>query len=396
MITLDKIDIRNKTVLLREDLNVPFDEKGILSTARIDAALETVRLLQEKEAKIILMSHLGRPKGRDEQYTLQPIADYLSEQLKQKVTLFNLGDPLPPLKSRSVALLENVRFYAGETENKETLAKQYAELCDVFVIDAFGVSHRAQASTTGVIQFADEVCMGPLLAKEIAMLNQALENPRRPTVAIVGGGKVSTKLDVLLNLIEKVDVMIVGGALANTFLLAQGKNVGASLVEPELVPMATQILNRAMQLDKTLWLPEDVVVADSIDSASAQVKNLAELTNTDKIFDIGTKAISALEDILLSAQTILWNGPLGVFEREIFQSGTRALAQLIAESNAFSIAGGGETIAAIEKFGVEKQISYISTGGGAFLEVLEGKVLPVITALQERETKINDINTVKL
>jgi phosphoglycerate kinase len=238
--------------------------------------------------------------------------------------------------------------------------------------------------------------MGPLLAKEIAMLNQALENPRRPTVAIVGGGKVSTKLDVLLNLIEKVDVMIVGGALANTFLLAQGKNVGASLVEPELVPMATQILNRAMQLDKTLWLPEDVVVADSIDSASAQVKNLAELTNTDKIFDIGTKAISALEDILLSAQTILWNGPLGVFEREIFQSGTRALAQLIAESNAFSIAGGGETIAAIEKFGVEKQISYISTGGGAFLEVLEGKVLPVITALQERETKINDINTVKL
>lgn len=396
MITWDKMDIKNKIVLLREDLNVPFDEKGILSTARIDAALETVRLLQEKEAKIILMSHLGRPKGRDEQYTLQPIADYLSAQLKQKVALFNLGDPLPSLKPRSVTLLENVRFYAGETESKESLAKQYAQLCDVFVIDAFGVSHRAQASTTGVIRFANEVCMGPLLYKEITMLNQALDNPSRPTVAIVGGGKVSTKLDVLLNLIEKVDVMIVGGALANTFLLAQGKSVGASLVEPELVPMATQILNRATQLGKTLWLPEDVVVADSIDSSSAQVKNLAELANTDKIFDIGVKAIASLEQILLSAQTILWNGPLGVFEREAFQAGTRALAQLIAKSKAFSIAGGGETIAAIEQFGVEKQISYISTGGGAFLEVLEGKVLPVITALQEREAQINDINTVKL
>lgn len=396
MITLDKIDLKNKTVLLREDLNVPFDENGILSTARIDAALETVRCLQEKEAKIILMSHLGRPKGRDEQYTLQPIADYLSAQLNQKVTLFNLGDPTPLLRPRSVALLENVRFYPGETENKEILAKQYAKLCDVFVIDAFGVSHRAQASTTGVIEFANEVCMGPLLAKEITMLNQALDNPRRPTVAIVGGGKVSTKLDVLLNLLEKVDVMIVGGALANTFLLAQGKKVGASLVEPELVPMANQILDRAKQLGKTFWLPEDVVVAESIDSSTAQVKNLQELTSSDKIFDIGTHAIASLEKILLTAQTILWNGPLGVFEKEPFASGTRALAQLIAKSKAFSIAGGGETIAAIEQFGVQNQISYISTGGGAFLEVLEGKALPVITALQEREKQTTDINTVKL
>lgn len=392
MITLDMIDVKGKAVLVREDLNVPFDEHGILSTQRIDAAIQTVQLLQARGAKIILMSHLGRPKGRDEHYTLQPIADYLSKQLDQKVMLFNLGDPIPVLKEKSVALLENVRFYAGETDNKEMLAKQYAALCDIFVIDAFGVSHRAHASTTGVMAFAKEVCAGPLLMREMSMLEKALDRPKQPTVAIVGGAKVSTKLDVLLNLLGKVDTLIVGGALANTFLLAQGKKVGSSLVEPELVGVAKEIMSRARQLGKQIWLPQDVVVADSIDSQTMTVKHLDDLLETDQIFDIGPESIQSISPIIAGAQTILWNGPLGVFEKMPFQAGTKALAEFVAQSNAFSIAGGGETIAAIEQFGVSQSVSYISTGGGAFLEVLEGKTLPVWQALQERAQKINALS----
>lgn len=389
MITLDRIDLKGKTVLVREDLNVPFNETGILSTQRIDAAVQTIRLLQAKEAKIILMSHLGRPTGRDERYTLQPIADYLSNILDQKVPLFGLGDPVPPLQEKSVALLENVRFNDGETENKESLAKQYAALCDVFVMDAFGVSHRAHASTTGVIEFSKEACAGPLLTQEMTQLRKALEYSKPPLVAIVGGAKVSTKLGVLLNLIKKVDTLIVGGALANTFLLAQGKKVGASLVEPQLVSTAKEILLSAEKAGKLICLPQDVVVAPDIESSNIVTKAVDEIADDDKIFDIGPKSIHALRTVIENAQTIVWNGPLGVFEKPIFQAGTKALAEMISNSQAFSIAGGGETIAAIELFNIAQSISYISTGGGAFLEILEGKTLPAWQALEDRAQQAN-------
>lgn len=392
MQTIDQIDIKGKTVLVREDLNVPFDESGILSTARIDAAISTIKQLQAKGAKLILMSHLGRPKGRDETYSMQPVADCLAQKLQQKVNLFNLGDPVPPLKENALAMLENVRFYPGEKENSETLAKQYAALCDVFVMDAFGVAHRKHASTTGTISFAKSVCMGPLLANELEMINQALLSPQPPTVAIVGGGKVSTKLAVLQNLLKKVDTLILGGALANTFLLAKGHNMGASRVEPDLVAMARQIMTSAQQLKKQLWLPQDVCVASDIESTTTQNKSVDGLSNSDMVFDIGAKSIESLQSVIKEAKTIVWNGPMGVFEKEPFIAGTKALSQLIAQSNAFTLAGGGETIAAIEKFGVEDKLSYISTGGGAFLEVLEGKTLPVVAALKKRLNNNNEVS----
>lgn len=387
--TMEQMDLSNKRVLVRVDFNVPLDGTKILSTARIDAVVDTIKQLQLKKAKIILMSHLGRPKGFDVAFSLQPVVDYLAKVLNTHVALFNLGDPMPEIVPGGLAVLENVRFYPGETDNCPTLAKRYAQLCDVFIMDAFGVAHRAHASTTGVIQAAKQVCMGPLLANEMTQLDKALASPERPLLAIVGGGKVSTKLAALQYLVDQVDSLIVGGALANTFLLAKGYNIGASRVEEDLVSVAKAIMDKAQSQGKTFWLPSDVRVAKSFDSAFASIRPCAELDNDDMILDIGRESEQSLSRLVQSAKTIVWNGPMGVFEKPAFSEGTRTLALAIAKSPAYAIAGGGETIAAIEQSGVASGLSYISTGGGAFLAVLEGKVLPVIEAIK---AKINESN----
>lgn len=378
------IDFDNRTVVLRLDLNVPLDGGTILSDARIQSSLPTIQQLMQKGAKVIIMSHLGRPKGYDAQYSLKVVAEKLSEYLKFPVPLFSLDQKPPVLKPGQVALLENVRFYPGETENDERLALQYAKLGDVFVMDAFAVSHRKHASTYGVIMQSQIAVMGPLLASELNALNNALQNPESPVVAIVGGGKVSTKLAVLNNLIEKVDTLIVGGAIANTFLKASGLFVGASLVENDLIETAKQILDKAKTNNKQLWLPKDVIVAAHIDDETVAEKNVDELSAADCIFDIGTQSRRELANILNEAKTIIWNGPVGVFEKPQFAQGTKALGNAIAASKAFSIAGGGETIAAIEQAQVAEKISQLSTGGGAFLALLEGNPLPAVTALDEK------------
>lgn len=387
--TFEHLQVENRRVLLREDLNVPFEDNTILSDVRIVAALETIRALLKKRAKVILMSHLGRPDGVDPAYSLQMVADKLSHYLKIPVPVFSLDETPPQLAPGELALLENVRFNSGETENDPSLAKRYAALGDVFVMDAFAVAHRKHASTCGVMMQSEEVCLGPLLTKELTALNQALEQPKRPWIAIVGGGKVSSKLAVLQNLIEKVDTLIVGGAIANTFLKAKGYFVGASRIEADLVDTAKAILETAEQQGKTLWLPSDVVVARDINDANGVEKTLSELNETDQIFDIGSKSCESLQRILKEASTIIWNGPMGVFEKSQFANGTRQLSQAVANSAAYSIAGGGETLAAIEQYHLEKDISVLSTGGGAFLALLEGKPLDVIQALREKQKKSN-------
>jgi len=382
-----KINFENRVVLLREDLNVPFDQNGILSEARIKAALQTIQFLVKKRAKIIVISHLGRPEGFDPAFSLKVVADKLGQYLQQVVPVFSLFDSPAILEPGQVAMLENVRFYPGESQNNTALAKQYADLCDIFVMDAFGVSHREHASTCGIIHEAKRlgktVCMGPLLTQELFALTRALEQPKRPWVAIVGGGKVSSKLDVLLNLIKKVDTLVVGGAIANTFLKAKGILVGQSRIEEAFITTAQKILQTAQELGKTIWLPEDVVVADNINSTHTECKALEQISDSDQIFDIGPESQKSLHKLLLNAQTIVWNGPMGVFEKKQFSQGTKVLSRAIAESTAYSIAGGGETLAAIEQFQVQDQISVLSTGGGAFLQLLEGKPLPVLTALAE-------------
>lgn len=385
----EKINFQDQAVLLREDLNVPFDQNGIFSEARITAALQTIQLLVKKRAKVIVMSHLGRPKGFDPAFSLKIVADKLGQYLQQVVPVFSLSDAPPALESGQVAMLENVRFYPGESQNNEALAKQYASLCDIFVMDAFGVSHREHASTCGVIRQAKIlgkiVCMGPLLTQELSALSEALEQPKRPWIAVVGGGKVSSKLEVLLSLIKKVDTLVVGGAIANTFLKAQGVFVGQSRIEAELITTAQKILQTAQGLGKTVWLPKDVVVADNINSTNTESKLLTQISDSDQIFDIGPQSRKSLHNLLLNAQTIVWNGPMGVFEKVQFSQGTKVLSQAIAESTAYSIAGGGETLAAIEQFQVQDKISVLSTGGGAFLQLLEGKPLPALIALEEDE-----------
>lgn len=386
MLTMDHIDLNDQRVLIREDFNVPMKDGIITHTARIDSALPTIQQALAKNAKVILMSHLGRPKEGvfDEAFSLKPIADYLQTQLAQKVVMFQLGEPAPQLASGEVALLENVRFLKGEEENSEELSKQLASLCDIFVMDAFAVAHRAQASTYGVAKAAPIACAGPLLQKELHAVEAILKDPQPPVVAIVGGSKVSTKLQLLENLLSRVNTLVVGGGIANTFLAALGHNVGASLYEPELMPVAKALLDGAKKQGKTIWLPEEVIVAHSMDVKEGQVKALSEVSSEDKILDIGPKAQENLKTVLLGAQTILWNGPVGVFEIPAFSQGTECLAKAIAQSNAFSVAGGGDTLAAIEQFHVQKGISYLSTGGGAFLEALEGKILPAVAALMAR------------
>jgi phosphoglycerate kinase len=382
VIRMTDLDLKGKRVLIREDLNVPVKNGKVTSDARIRASLPTIEHALKAGARVMLMSHLGRPvEGEyDEQFSLQPVADYLTEILGQPVSLVkDLDSPLN-LNEGEVVLFENVRFNKGEKKDEDALSKAYAALCDIFVMDAFGTAHRAQASTHGVAKFAPVACAGPLLAAELEALSKALDKPKRPLVAIVGGSKVSTKLTVLESLSGIVDQLIVGGGIANTFLAAAGHPVGKSLYEEDLLDNA-----KKLAASTQIPLPTDVVTGKEFsETAAASLKQIHEVAQDDMIFDIGPDSARAFAEILKNAGTIIWNGPVGVFEFDQFGAGTRALAEAIAESPAFSIAGGGDTLAAVDKYGVEKQISYISTGGGAFLEFVEGKTLPAVAILTER------------
>ncbi|MDX1635995.1 MAG: phosphoglycerate kinase [Marinobacter sp.] len=376
------LDLNGKRVLIRQDLNVPVKDGKVTSDARIRASLPTIKAALDAGARVMLMSHLGRPEeGQyDEAASLKPVAEHLSKLLDREVRLVKDYLDGVELGGSEVVLFENVRFNKGEKKDDEALAKKYAALCDVYVMDAFGTAHRAQASTHGVAKFAPEACAGPLLAAELEALTKALDNPARPVVAIVGGSKVSTKLDVLNSLARICDQLIVGGGIANTFLAAAGHPVGKSLCEHDLVNTAKEIAGKV-----NIPLPKDVVVASEFaESAEATVKPIGEVAENDMILDVGPETASQFADLLKSSKTILWNGPVGVFEFDQFGNGTRTLAQSIAASDAYSLAGGGDTVAAVDKYGVEDSISYISTGGGAFLEFVEGKVLPAVAILEER------------
>ncbi|MFT4629796.1 MAG: phosphoglycerate kinase [Arenicella sp.] len=377
----------DQRVLIRQDLNVPLDGGIVTNDARILASLPTIEMALEKGAKVILMSHLGRPlEGHfDPSLSLQPVADRLEKLLGRSVTLHqNYLDGID-IGSGEIALCENVRFNVGEKANDDSLAKRMSALCDIFVMDAFGTAHRAQASTHGVAKFAPLACAGPLLSSELDALATALDKPTRPIVAIVGGSKVSTKLTVLDSLSEKVDQLIVGGGIANTFIAAAGHNVGKSLCEQDLLEQAKLLMNKVRVAAGDIPVPVDVVCGKAFSADSkAHTMLVGDVADDDMIFDIGPKTRALFAELLNGAGTIVWNGPVGVFEFDQFGAGTKALAEAVAQSNAFSIAGGGDTVAAIEKYGVAEQISYISTGGGAFLEFLEGKPLPAVEILQLR------------
>ncbi len=376
------LDLAGKRVLIREDLNVPVKDGKVTSDARIRASLPTIKAAQEAGAKVMLMSHLGRPEEGvyDEAASMKPVAEHLSGLLGQDVRLVQDYLDGVDVADGEVVLFENVRFNKGEKKDDETLSKQYAALCDVYVMDAFGTAHRAQASTHGVARFAPQACAGPLLAAELDALGKALDNPAKPVVAIVGGSKVSTKLDVLNALSQICDQLIVGGGIANTFLAAAGHPVGKSLCEHDLLDTAKDIAGKV-----NIPLPSDVVVASEFaETAEATTKTIAEVAEGDMILDVGPQTAAQFAELLKSAKTILWNGPVGVFEFDQFGNGTKALADAIAQSDAFSLAGGGDTVAAVDKYGINDQISYISTGGGAFLEFVEGKVLPAVAVLEER------------
>jgi phosphoglycerate kinase len=395
IIRMTDLDLRGKRVLIREDLNVPQDDDGNITDAtRIEASLPTIQKAMAMGGKVLLMAHLGRPKGeRNAKYSLAPVAKRLSELLGKDVPLIedwyegvpaeveNLGDG-------DVALLENVRFHPGDTENDEAFSKQMAALCDVYVNDAFGTAHRAQASTHGVAKHAPVACAGPLLAKEIDSLTAALEDPKRPLVAIVGGAKVSGKLEVLKALTDKVDQLIVGGGIANTFLLAEGRNIGGSLAEPDLVDEAKSVIDACRAKGAEVPLPTDVVVAKEF-AAEAPVRTcgVEDVQDDEMILDAGPDTAARFAEIVKGAGTVLWNGPLGAFELPKCAEGTKTLAHAIADSDAFSAAGGGDTLAAIAMTGITDKISYISTGGGAFLEWVEGKKLPAIAILEERASE---------
>ncbi|MBS7325254.1 MAG: phosphoglycerate kinase [Gammaproteobacteria bacterium] len=383
VLKMTELDLAGKRVLIREDLNVPVKDGKITSDARIRASLPTIRLALEKGAAVLVCSHLGRPEEGvfSEENSLAPVAAYLSEALGREVPLVRDYLNGVEVKPGEVALLENVRFNTGEKKNTDELAQKYAALCDVYVMDAFGTAHRAQASTHGAGKFAAVACAGPLLAAELEALGKALDKPAKPMAAIVAGSKVSTKLDVLNSLAQICDQLIVGGGIANTFLAAAGLPVGKSLYEPELVETA-----KAIAAKVSVPLPVDVVVAKAFAAdAEATVKAVADVAEDDMILDIGPQTAANFAELLKTAKTVLWNGPVGVFEFDQFAGGTQVLAEAIAASDAFSIAGGGDTLAAIDKFGVADKISYISTGGGAFLEFVEGKVLPAVEMLEGRK-----------
>jgi phosphoglycerate kinase len=382
VLKMSALDLAGKRVLIREDLNVPVKDGKVTSDARIRASIPTIELALKAGAKVIVMSHLGRPTEGEfaDEFSMQPVAEHLGKLLGRTVPLVKDWQNGLTLNGGDLVLLENVRFNKGEKKDNDDLAKAYASLCDVFVMDAFGTAHRAEASTHGVAKFAPVACAGLLLAAEIDSLEKALKAPARPLAAIVGGSKVSTKLTVLENLSTKCDQLIVGGGIANTFLAAAGYNVGKSLCEHDLIPAAKDLMGKV-----NIPLPVDVVVGKEFsDKAAATIKDVKDVADDDMIFDIGPKSAAHIAELLKGAKTILWNGPVGVFEFEQFSKGTEVLSKAIAESAAFSIAGGGDTLAAIDKYGIEKDVSYVSTGGGAFLEYVEGKVLPAVAMLEQR------------
>lgn len=390
---LNDIDVSGKTVLIREDLNVPLKDGKIANDARLKASLPTIQLALDKGAAVIVCSHLGRPdpSNPEAKYSLQPVADYLGDALGKPVKLVtDYAQNNVTVAPGEVVLLENVRFNAGEKKNDAALSERYAALCDVFVMDAFGTAHRAEASTEGVIAKAKIACAGPLLAAELDALAKALDNPAKPMLAIVGGSKVSTKLDVLKSLAKICDQIIVGGGIANTFLAAKGANVGASLYEADMVETAKSIMQETHVL-----LPDEVVVAKksqidfddflgSLESADAVTKSVNTIADDEMILDISASSAAKLADAIKNAKTILWNGPVGVFEVDKFGEGTKIVSEAVAASAGFSIAGGGDTLAAIDKYKVADKVSYTSTGGGAFLEFVEGKTLPAVHALSQR------------
>ncbi|WP_277074210.1 phosphoglycerate kinase [Simonsiella muelleri] len=380
-------NVNGKTVLIRADLNVPFQDGKISDDTRVRASLASIRYCLDNGAGVIVMSHLGRPtegefKPEDD---VTPVAKHLGELLGKEVSVLNdWQGTQPEIKAGEVVMLQNVRINKGEKKNNVELGKAYASLCDIFVNDAFGTAHRAEASTEAVAAAAPVACAGILMAGELDALGKALKQPARPLVAIVAGSKVSTKLTILESLADKVDNLIVGGGIANTFLLAQGKPIGKSLAEADLVDEAKKIMDKMAQKGGVVPLPVDVVTAKEFaQNAKAETKSIDDVAADDMILDIGTQSAQQLAEILKNAGTIVWNGPVGVFEFDQFAGGTKVLAQAIAESEGFSIAGGGDTLAAIAKFGVTDQIGYISTGGGAFLEFLEGKELPAVAALEK-------------
>ncbi len=387
MKSLYDVDIKEKRVLIREDLNVPLQNGQVVSGARIDAALPTIQYALEQDAKVMVMSHLGRPEEGefDKVFSLEPVARYLSDALEKPVRLVKNWLDTMDVAIGEIVLCENVRFNKGEKSCDEKLSKQMAALCDVFVMDAFGTAHRAQASTYGVAKYAPIACAGPLLIKELDALAKATANPKGPVLAIVGGSKVSTKLGVLESLSKKVDQLIVGGGIANTFLALGGHEVGQSLYEAGLLEDAGEIQKSLRTRGSILPMPKDVVVAKSFSSsAEAVIKSISDVASDDMILDIGPETAAVYARMIKEAGTILWNGPVGVFEFEQFAKGTQVVSQAIAESDAFSVAGGGDTLSAIDKFGITDKVSYISTGGGAFLEFLEGKTLPAVAILEER------------
>ena len=387
ILRMTDLDLAGKRVLVREDLNVPIKDGQVTSDARIAAALPTLKLALEAGAAVMVMSHLGRPsEGQwSEADSLAPVAARLSRLLGREVPLVRDWVDGVDVAPGKLALLENCRMNPGEAKDDEALARKYAALCDVFVMDAFGTAHRAQASTHGVIRAAKVACGGPLLMAEIDALSHALEAPRRPLLAIVAGSKVSTKLELLQNLVQKVDQLIVGGGIANTFIAAAGHEVGKSLCEADLADTARDVMQAAKARGTEVPIPRDVVVAPEFaETAPATVKKVSAVGEDDMILDIGPETAARYARMAAKAGTIVWNGPVGVFEFDAFGHGTEVLAKAIADSPAFSIAGGGDTLAAIAKYGVADRISYVSTGGGAFLEVLEGKVLPAVAALEAR------------
>lgn len=387
MLTLNDVDLIGKRVLIRVDFNVPMENGEITDDSRIQAALPTLRFALNAGACVMIMTHLGRPvEGQfDHAFSTQPLAAHLSKLLEQPVRFIPNWNEDFELNSGEIALMENVRFNLGENADDDVLALRYASFCDVFVMDAFGTAHRAQASTHGVARYAPVACAGLLLEEEVKALTKAFSNPKKPLIAIVGGSKVSTKVTVLESLSKMVDGLILGGGIANTFIVAAGYEVGKSLYEPDFVEKAKEMIKDCEARGIALPIPLDVVVADRFsDSAIATVKHIEDVDTQEMILDVGPATIASYAKLINPAQTVIWNGPVGVFEMPQFAEGTRALAEIIADSHAFSLAGGGDTIAAIEKFKLKDKIGYISTGGGAFLEFLEGKPLPGIAILEQR------------
>jgi len=395
-IKMTDLDLAGKRVFIRADLNVPVKDGVVTSDARIVASMPTIEFALKAGAKVMVTSHLGRPEEGvySEENSLQPVANVMTKLLGKPVRLVknwlaaNAPSDSLTIEDGQLILLENCRFNSGEKKNDDQLAKQYAALCDVFVMDAFGTAHRAEASTHGIAKFAPVACAGILLTDELEALTKALLNPARPMVAIVGGSKVSTKLSVLESLADKVDQMVVGGGIANTFLKAAGFEVGKSLCENDLVPTARTLMDKMTNRGATIPIAEDVVCGKKFDeNEPALLKNAADVADDDMIFDIGPKSAQALADIIMNAGTVVWNGPVGVFEFDQFSEGTKTIAKAIANTKAFTLAGGGDTIAAIQKYNIYDKVSYISTAGGAFLEFLEGKKLPAVEILELRSQR---------